>query len=368
MREKGEHAFIRIEKDIREGRIPPAVLLCGTEEYLVHHYGKDLAVRFTGEAGRALDLVRLERERVTFNDIVENMETMPLISERKVVCLPDFFDSKGKMPKAFEGKDDAAKLADYIAEMNDRNAGKNLSGMLLLMTAARQTDSRDETAVRRSAVYKAFGAEGVYDFYMLDDARLRGFIEKRFKAGGKQYRPGIVSLIVREGGYGNKNIDYGLFNLENDLKKIIAHSGGNPEILPDDVMSALTVNPENNIFAMIDAISRNRKDEAFRLLHNLLVDGSSEFQLLAMITKQLELMLETCELKESGLSLPAIQKELKKTEKVHEFRIRKALETGSRFGRRELRRILTSAYEVELNIKTGLMPAQLALEYFIAGI
>ena len=365
MREREEHAFLRIEKALKAKKIPAAVLLCGTEEYLVHHYAETLINTFTNKASQALDLVTLDRDTVTFNSIVENLETMPLMSERKVVYLPDFIDTKGKMPKAFEGKEEAEKLAEYIDALAD---GGTEGGMLLLMTAARQTDQRNDSAVRRNAVFKAFASAGTFDFNTLDDAQLRGFIEKRFRACGKQYRPGIVSIIVREGGYGNKNIDYGLFNLENDLRKIIAHSGSNPEIMPEDVSSVLTVNPENNIFAMIDAISKNRKDEAFRLLHNLLTDGSSEFQLLAMITKQLELMLTTCELKESGLNLPAIQKEMKRADKVHEFRTQKALEMGSRFGRTELKRILASAYEVEPNIKTGLMPGPLALEYFIAGI
>ncbi|MDO4176771.1 MAG: DNA polymerase III subunit delta [Bacillota bacterium] len=363
MREREEHAFIRIEKALKADKIPAAVLLCGTEEYLVHHYADTLINTFTNKASQALDLVTLDRDTVTFNSIVENLETMPLMSERKVVYLPDFIDTKGKMPKAFEDKDEAQKLADYIM-----GQGVGSSDPLLLMTVARQADQRVDQAVRRSVVFKAFSPEGIYDFDTLDDAQLRGFIEKRFRSCGKQYRPGIISLIVREGGYGNKNIDYGLFNLENDLRKIIAHSGSNPEIMPEDVSSVLTVNPENNIFAMIDAISRNRKDEAFRLLHNLLTGGSSEFQLLAMITRQLELMLTTCELKESGLNLPAIQKEMKRADKVHEFRTQKALEMGSRFGRTELKRILASAYEVEPNIKTGLMPGPLALEYFIAGI
>lgn len=370
MREREDHAFVRIEKNLKADKIPALVLLCGTEEYLVHHYAETLIGRFTSRASQALDLVTLDRDTVTFNAIVENLETMPLMSERKVVYLPNFFDSKGKMPKAFEGKGEADKLAEYISGLaSGADDGMNAQGgMLLLMTVAKQSDQRIEQSVRKSAVFKAFASANTYDFGTLDDGQLRGFIEKRFRSCGKQYRPGIVSLIVREGGYGNKNIDYGLFNLENDLRKIIAHSGSNPEILPEDVASVMTVNPENNIFAMIDAISRNRKDEAFRLLHNLLVDGSSEFQLLAMITRQLELMLTTCELKESGLNLPAIQKEMKRADRVHEFRTQKALETGSRFGRGELKRILASAYEVEPNIKTGLMPGPLALEYFIAGI
>ena len=74
---------------------------------------------------------------------------------------------------------------------------------------------------------------------------------------------------MSESGYGNKAIEYSLYNLENDLKKIIAHSGNSSEITAADVSDIIAANPENNVFAMLDAIGRNRKDEAFRLLHNL---------------------------------------------------------------------------------------------------
>ena len=360
MNQNQPHAFIRIGKDIKAGKIPSLVLLCGTEEFLVNFYAEALIKKYINKASEALDLVTLDREHVTTSGIIENLETMPLMSERKVVYLPDFFDSNYKLPKRFaDNSDEMDNLLEYISGLEDTH------DVLLLITFARQRDERDEANIRKSKLYKTIST--VYDFGILDHDQLRAFIEKRFHAGGKQFKPGIVSLIAREVGYGNKNIDYGLYNLDNDLQKIIAHCGTAEEITSADVSSVITVNPENNVFAMIDAIGRNRKDEAFRLLHNLLRDGTSEFQLLAMITRQLELMLTTCEMKDTGMSLKQIQENLKK-DRIHEFRTQKALEAGSRFGTGELKRILSSAYEVEINIKSGLMPGKLALEYFISGI
>ena len=357
------HAFIQVGKDIKAGEIPSLVLLYGSEEFLVHFYSDALIAKYVSKASEALDLVTLDREHVTADSIIENMETMPLMSERKVVYLPDFIDANSKLPKSFaDSQAEMDKLLEYMTGL------EKVDGVLLMMTFANQEDSRAEENIRKTKLFKLINTGGnVYDFGMLDHDQLRAFIEKRFHAGGKQFRPGIVSLIVREAGYGNKNIDYGLYDLDNDLRKIIAYCGESTEITPADVSAVITVNPENNVFAMIDAIGRNRKDEAFKLLQNLLQDGSSELQLLGMITKQLEIMLQSCEMKGTGMNLSMIQKELKK-KGIHEYRTQKALEAGNRFGIHELKRILSSAYEVEINIKSGLMPGQLALEYFVAGI
>lgn len=367
MARKQEHAFIKIGKDIKAGKIPGLVLLQGVESYLVNFYGEALISKYVNKASEALDLVTLDREKVTAQAIVENLETMPLMSERKVVFLPDFIDGKGKLPKAFQDANSFAQLTSYIEDSLGSKGGN--WGMLLLVTASPQEDEKNEKDKHASAFLKTAAKLGaLYDFTPLDLGQLRSFIEKRFRLSGKQFRQGIISMIIEQSGYGSKGIDYGLYDLDNDLKKIIAHSGHSPEISPADVASVITVNPENNVFAMIDAIGRNRKDEAFRLLHNLLEDGSNELRLLGLITKQLELMLSACEMKDEGMNLKAIQAELKKSDNIHEYRTQKALEAGCRFRKEELRRILVSAYEIEPNIKSGLMPGPLAMEVFIAGI
>jgi len=176
--------------------------------------------------------------------------------------------------------------------------------------------------------------------------------------------PSITELIVSESGYGSKGVSYSLYELVNDLQKIIAHSGDAPEITAEDVRNTITVNPEHNVFAMLDAIGRNRKDEAFRLLHNLLSAGTGEIGLIWRITDQLELILSVKEMREEGLSLSAMQKQLG----VHEFKIKKAAEVTGNYSMEDLRRVLHEAYQIEGHIKTGLFSGSLALEYFIAKI
>ena len=44
-REK-EHAFVTIGRDMKEGRILPLVLLCGSEEYLIEWYADALIRKY----------------------------------------------------------------------------------------------------------------------------------------------------------------------------------------------------------------------------------------------------------------------------------------------------------------------------------
>ena len=115
---------------------------------------------------------------------------------------------------------------------------------------------------------------------------------------------------------------------------------------------------------MLDAIGRNRKDEALLLLHNLLDSGTPAFNLLRLITGQLELMLEVKEMKEEGMG----PEEMQKTLGAHQFRIKKALSASGKYQLKTLKKILCEAYEVDGNIKTGLFDDSLALEYFVAKL
>ena len=240
-REK-EHAFITIEKDLKSGKIPRVVLLCGSEEYLIEWYTQVLTRRYVSDACRALDLVRLEGDGLSLERITEGLETVSLMSERKVVLLPDFLPAAGKSLRGFP-ESDCKALAAYLPQV--------MEGSMLLMCAADQEEQKPKKNVIRTAVEKC---GKVYDFQPLKDKQLHGFIEKRLRASGKNYRPSVVSAIISSSGYGNKAVNYSLYNLDNDLKKIIAYSGD--EITTADVGSVLSVNPENNVFAMLDAIGR----------------------------------------------------------------------------------------------------------------
>ena len=77
--EKKEHAFITIEKDLKSGKIPRVVLLCGSEEYLIEWYTQVLTRRYVSDAC-ALDLVRLEGDASSMERITEGLGQVSLMS------------------------------------------------------------------------------------------------------------------------------------------------------------------------------------------------------------------------------------------------------------------------------------------------
>ena len=342
-----EHAYKRIDRDIREGTLSSLLLFYGKEQYLVNWSVNSIIDKYVNEACRALDFTRLDPEKVTVQEIIETCETLSMFSQKRVVVLPDFPPLWGGRLRGF-GEAEEKALLSYIKDLPE--------SCILIFTA--------ENADKRKKLYKCIESAGkAFEFGALDEKQLRGFIGKRFRLAGKNAGAQVVEELIASSGYYHKDTDYTIYNLENDIRKIVAHSTGS-EIILSDVLCAVAGNLETNVFAMLDAVSRGRKDEAYRLLYNLLGSGENIYMMLSLISSQFELILEVKELKEEGAGLSQMQKTLG----VHEFRIKKAMGFAQRYSKENLRRVLKKIYKVDGDIKTGLIEQNLALELLIAEI
>lgn len=348
---RNEHAFQAIGKDIKAGVISNLVFLCGEEQYLVHWATELLTKTYINDAVASLDFIRLDPDTLTIDEIKESCETLSMLSPKRVVLIPELPAALGKRTRNFSETDEK-ELIDYF---------KDIPESCLLIITAGKPDGKTKKKVKLQESAEQYGI--VYDFTPLSGSLLRSFIVKRFKNAGKVCRNSVIDMLIQDSGYGNKEIEYNLYNLENDIRKIIAHSEGE-EIVSADVAATVSTNLETNVFAMLDAISRNRKDEAYRYLHNLLVGGESVFGLVSLISSQLELILDVKEMREEGLTPPQIQKKLG----IHEFRIKKAWGVTEKYSVKQLKKILSKVYEIDGNVKSGLMEQTLALELFIAQI
>ena len=364
-KQETEHAFVRLEKDMKKDNLPGLVLLCGSEAYLTGFYRGALVDRYVEEAARAMDLTEITRNELTNQALEEAMETISLLSRRKVVLLPDIIDGRGKLPKNYEEDDKARdELFDIL--------GRIPEGTLVILTAERPITTGDykkksdgSRLKKLRTVVKKAGGE-VYSFDALNPGQLKAFVVKRFQRAGKDCSREALRRILYDTGYSNDKVEYDLFALENDLKKIIAHSGSGPVVTEEDLEGILTISPEDNVFRMIDGITRGRKDQALIYLNGLLEMGESEFAILAITVKQLEYMLICRELQDEGRPGPQIISFLRKEEKITEGRAKAVSGAAARIPTARVRQMLLSAYAVEERVKSGLMGSRMAMEYMIS--
>ncbi len=342
-----EHAYKRIDKDLKSNSVKNLLLLYGREDYLIRWAADSLIKKFVNEACKDMDYSVLDGTCVTFEQIRDDCETLPFLSQRRVVMISGFRLLEGGKTKGMDEEGEKL-LADYVKDIPD-------NCMLIIIS---------ETVDKRKKLYKSIAESGgVYEFSELDEKSLKSYIEKRFREAGKTARPSVVAELIAASGYYDKDTDYTLYNLENDIRKAVAYNDSS-EIRMDAVENTVSGNMDTNVFAMIDALGRDRKEEAYQLLHNLLVSGEQVYKLLALLCSHFETILSVKELKEEGKSFA----EMKEILGIHEFRIKKAASFAEKYTPGKLRRILQKTYEIDKSIKTGLLESSLALELFIAEI
>ena len=329
------HSYKRIQSELAEGSLKNILLFYGREKYLIRWACGRVKETFVQPASEFFDFVRIDGTAADAEEIIGACETMPMLSERKVILVEDFDESEGR----------GERIAEYLKEFPPH-------ALLLLLC-----DAPD----KRKKLYKAAAKYGsTYDFDRLPAPLLRSFLSKRFRAAGKTFDPDLTGLFIDLSGYYDRDSDYTLDNLVNDAAKETALSES--RITAEDIENAVAGNIARDVFAFSDALTSGNRGEALRMLRSLLEYGENVFKLLGLICSQYETILAVSEMRGDGLSLT----QMKSVLGIHEFRIRKALGPASRCDAGKLRRTLMKAYEAERKIKTGTADPETALELFVA--
>ncbi|HCU07546.1 MAG TPA: DNA polymerase III subunit delta [Clostridiales bacterium] len=348
-----EHAYKIFQKMLKAHVYPSAMLLYGPEDYLIQWAVDELTKELIHPSVAAMDAVIFSEGDASVSELIAACETLPLFSARRLVIVEDADFFAGGKSRRY-GPAEQSELAAYLRSMPE-------STMLLFKCAG---------VDKRTSAYKAIREHGMaLEFSPISGQILKGFIQKKLMTMGKTASSQTIGSLIERTGYGDKNSEYTLHHLMNDLIKAASYSL-EPEIKSTDFEAVTTASPQSDVFQLLEAAFSGKKGLALKLFQNRLSgllssDADREvFQLIALLCSQLELMLIARERLEAG----QVARELPGVMGVHPFRLRKAVETAGSRSVVELSDSLAAAYRLEKDIKSGLMPADLAMELFIAMV
>ena len=351
-----EHPFRTIRKMMtaakETGGYPRLLLLCGREEFLLSWALGYLKEELVNPATEALDYSYFSAEDLNVFDVIAACETLPMFSTRKLVAV--------EAEKLLTGtKNDgvstgAAELADYLPGIPESSC--------LVLVSSRVNKTR--------SLYKALEKHGiVYDFGPLDGASLGAWMQKRFQSAGLAADRQMLLSFAYGNGYGEKDSDYDLYSLENDLKKVIAYADG-PAVKPEDLRIAESRRLETDAFRLLDSAFSGEKAAAYQILNNSIELSQPSkaqgvlLQLNGLMISQLELMLEYSERKAEGQSYQQILQGMG----INRYRLDKLIPAAQRRSTGQLKRNLFDALKIDRDMKSGIIDIRLALEVFIAGL
>lgn len=342
--------FNEFRNNLNKGKLPDILLFHGVEQLVVSWAVGELRERFVSPAMRSVDYVVLESP--TPEEIIDACETFSMMSEKRLVWVPNFRPLKSVSGIKGYGEDSLEKLIRYISDPN--------KGTIAVF-------SYDEIDGRSRLVKALKKQGGEYVFNQLTNGGLKSFATKRFERAGKKISDSHLAMLIQMTGYLNKESNYHLFNFDNDIRKIIAHSSG-AVITEEDLRAAVSGEGDTFIFDLLDGISGNDKSGALEILNNKIKrDTYSSIPTAAAIISQVELMMEIREFMDDPTG-PSSAAAISRYTGIHSFRVEKAMRYASRYSVEKLRKMLKDSYETYAALLTGEIPPQLALEMFIARI
>ena len=323
-----EAKYSKIDEDIKNLSFERAYLLYGEESYLLRQYKNKLMSALIDE-GDTMNLSIYDGAGISESELIDLAETMPMFAERRVILVSDsgFFE-KG-----------AADLSAYIKEMQ---------GDTVFVFC-------EESVKKTSSMYKAVKVGGAcVDFSTPDESVLKRWITGRLKSSGKRMEGRTLQRFI-EMCAGSMEM------LSTETEKLIAYCADSELITDEDLDSVGTVQTQNHIFEMIDAMTSGDKNRAAGLYMDLLDLKEPMMRILFLISREYSMLYKIKLMQGRAMSVGEMAGKLG----IRDFMVRKRLGTVSRSEVGDLRERLELGVELEQKVKTGLMGEQLAVEMLL---
>jgi DNA polymerase-3 subunit delta len=329
----------------------------GTLLYILHGEDDFSLTQYLGEIKRGLgDPSMLTTNTSTFDgqklspdELKGVSETVPFLAEKRLVIIQGLlgrFEVKGgarrsKKTPSRDGGETARSFAETMSNLPQ-------STVIVL------TDGKVRST---NPLLKLLMSQGeVRSFPLLKEPRLKQWIEKEVSAQGAAISPQAVDLLARM-------VGANLWVMSGEITKLALFTGGK-RIEAEDINKVVSSAQEANVFAMVDAILEFKAGVAERLLEKLLDRGASPAYLLAMLTRQVRLVVQAKEMRRQRQSDIEIQNKLG----LAPFALRKTLEQAQRYPLERLKQLYKKLLQTDLYIKRGKFEGGLALNLLVAEL
>lgn len=154
-------------------------------------------------------------------------------------------------------------------------------------------------------------------------------------------------------------------NINNELDKLILYKENDKNITREDINNIISPNSENDIFDLIESITKKNISRSIDLYHDLLLKNEEPIKILAVLESKYRLIYQVLKLSNENKTLNEMQKILN----IHVYPIKLALELSYQYTTQELSKYIKDLSEIDSNIKIGnITNIPIALELFILKI
>lgn len=282
-----------------------------------------------------------------FEDVINACETVPFVSEKKVVLITraNFLeDSKSEYSKGIDEKI-FKSFMEYIENIPDHCI---FIVYMVLKSKRDKTTDRIKKLEKKTTVKKVEKATG---------AKLESKIKELFKERSKEIGKIELKAFVDKVSENNLSI------INNEVEKLCCYTMGR-EIKREDINFLFLETSDEDIFDLINPLSLKKTKEALRILDELLFKGGKINYILNMIERHFILLLKIKLYESCGRDKEAIAKEFN----LSPYRCDIMLNQSRRFNEKQLEKAVDLCLEAEKKMKTSPTDHKTELELLIVSL
>jgi DNA polymerase-3 subunit delta len=333
-------------QDIKSNALKPLYLFYGPETFLIDSmlaHAKGLLIDSSTEA---FNYQVENAEVLTAEEIIQKMETMPLMSERRLIIFKNatFFSKKS----IFTPSGDEALKAVF------QSPSPSTVAIFVAPSLDKRFKWQDYVAKKGRVVH----------FERLDETEFRKWISQRLAKNKIDSDERSKRYLIDRLGYLEYRAEITLQEIDQQLETLVSLSAEAGKLTQHAIDQVIPQNVEADMFKLIDAVFDQKIARALMLLGELRSSGEPEMMILGNLYKTLTLMHTVKLLSQMGYSEAAVAKRLG----MNSFRVRKLYQHAKGYEAVALANYIVDMADLDRRMKTGRINFWLATEQMLIAL
>lgn len=315
-----------LENKLKHEELSNCYILCGTDEQTIKKFIKKITDKALNKDFLELNYIQLDGLTVNIDSIINACETLPFMSDKRVVVIYRANFLRDKMDKSMESL--YTEVSKYIKGLQ--------KDCILIMYYVFENDREKES----SKLKKLDKTATVVKFAKLKGASLQKTVGEIFKKKDKDIGKADLALFCN---LVENNMDI----IENEIEKLCSYTEGR-DITQKDIADIITSKKDNDIFNLVDFLSQKKPQVALDILNELLFRGEVVNGILWMIQRQFKLLFDLKLGMEAGKGKSQLSSELH----LHPYVCEKMMTQSRKFTIEQLEKIIDITLNTEKTLKS----------------
>lgn len=328
-------------KEVKTGKIRPFYVVYGKDKYRMEQFVELIQQKLFTSEQYEMGIMKYDSQETTLEEIVLEAESPPFFVEHKLIIVQDssIMCAGTKDQSKLEHK--AESLLQYLEHPIE-------SSIIVFVVNAEKLDER------KKIVKQLKERRCIVTFPVLDQHQLKQWMTKRASEQGRSLHPDAADLLIAR-------VGASMQHLSQEVDKLCIYVGPEGEISLALAQQLTLATLDEDVFALVDAIIKLKLDQALTMYKQLLVQKEEPIKLVALIARQIRMMIQIKELEEHHYSPQQMAGQIG----AHPYAVKLASASAKGFQTNQLAVLLSSLAELDYGMKTGRVDKALGLELFI---